>query len=230
MKKLTQLWQAVENTPGLIALPAMWQEICGPDRAWLEPYLIPTPQRAPIHPCPYPSGASCPREIIHCGGEKYAALCRDPHKRCDDLLLGPRDILLHRLDLQAFLRPILAALGIRAQPLVLSRRGVWSIGLSRRRSSLNQPCYLLIFPEGSRFQAAVRDLLIEVSGPFVIVAPTNRYRSGAVQELLQARGIAYIALEEQAQVDDQGELTTVEPIESADKGSPTPIQDRDRMI
>ena len=135
--------------------------------------------------------AAGPREIVHHGGDDFAALCRDPHKQCADRRLGTKDVLLCTLDLYAFLKPVLPVPALRGQQFVLRRPGVSNIGLSNRRSSLNQPCYLLIFEGPSGFQSAVRDLLLDVPGPFVIVAPTNQHRTGAVQELAEARNYVH---------------------------------------
>src|SRR6185312_7167882 len=74
------------------------------------------------------------------------------------------------------------------------------------------------------------DLLLDVSGPFLIVAPTNRHRTVDLQERLQTRGVEFLCLEEQVAVDEVHGFTAIDPMASAETGSPTPIADRKRVV
>jgi len=58
---------------------------------------------------------------------------------------------LHELDLTSFLKPVLSAASIRAEIPRVRAQGVWSIGLSNRRSTSNQPVFLLIFARTEAF-------------------------------------------------------------------------------
>lgn len=230
MRKLARLWQALERISGLLAVPAIWQEECGEEFDLLQQYLRPTDELGSNFPCPFPYGGDCPRKIIDHGGGEYVAICRDPNKICFDVPLLARQALLHDLDLAAFLKPILRASSIRAETPRVRDHGVWSVGLSNRRSSLNQPVFLLVFGLATRFESAVRNLLLDVTGQFVIVAPTNRYRNVDLQERMQARGVGYLCLEEHILLDDTGHFAAIDPLESADKVPVTPLADRKRVI
>jgi hypothetical protein len=226
--KLKHLWCALENTPGLLAIPAVWRNACGADFGLIEASLRPTSKLSGSYPCPYPNGHGCPRRIVEYD-DQIAATCQDAHRICKDLSLTAKDVVLHELNLDGLMKPILETVGIRNPQMQPRARGVWNVGLSRRRSSLNQPSFLLIFTEPHGLQSAVRSLLLEVAGPFLVVAPTNRHRSGTLQERLQARGVGYIALEEQVVVDDQGRFAAFDPIDIIDKLPPTPVADRERV-
>jgi hypothetical protein len=76
----------------------------------------------------------------------------------------------------------------------------------------------------------VKNLLLDVSGQFLIMAPTNDHRSVQVQERLQARNIGYVCLEEQVGADENGCFVSVEPVDFADRSRATPIADRKRII
>jgi hypothetical protein len=230
MRKLTRLWQAIERVSGLLAVPAIWETECGDEFDVLRPYLRPTNHLGSTYPCPYPNGGDCPRKIIDHGGGEYVAICREPHRICPDESLTPKEALLQELDLAAFLAPVLNAASIRAETLQPRGHGVWSIGLSNRRSSLNRPVFLLVFAGAQGFLSAARDLLLDVPGQFVIVAPTNRHRSVDLQTQLQARAVLYLCLEEGVFVDERGRFATVDPLESANKVASTPVADRKRVI
>jgi hypothetical protein len=73
-------------------------------------------------------------------------------------------------------------------------------------------------------------LLLEATGQFVIMAPTNRHRTVDLQERLQARGIGFLCLEEQIFADERRGFATIDPLESADKVPATPVADRKRVI
>ncbi len=230
MRKLTRLWHVLEHIPGLLAVPAIWRNDCGDEFDLLQQYLRPADEVGSNFPCPYPRGGDCPRKIVNHGGGEYIAICRTLPKICPDVPLIPKEALIHELDLLALLKPVLRAASIRAEVPQIRSHGVWSVGLSNRRSSLNQPVFLLVFAGATGFHSAVRDLLLDVVGPFVVVAPTNQHRTVDIQERLQARGAGYLCLEEQILVDEQGRFSAIDPIESADKISATPVADRKRVV
>jgi hypothetical protein len=230
MRRLTRLWQAIEQIPGLLAVPAVWAEKCGNEFDLLKPYLRPIDQVGSNFPCPYPSVRDCPRKIIDHGGGEYVAICRNLPKICLDVPLTAKEALLHELDLFAFLKPVLHASSIRSEAPRTRGHGVWSVGLSHRLSSLNQPIFFLVFAGAMAFQSAVRDLLLDVTGQFVIMAPTNRHRTAGIQERLQARGIGYLCLEEQLLVDEENCFVSIDPLEAADEIPATPVADRKRVI
>ena len=95
---------------------------------------------------------------------------------------------------------------------------------------MNQPAFLLVSHGKDAFEAAVNDLLLDVAGQFLILAPTNRFRSVQVQSRLQARNIGYLCLEDQVGVDEAGSFVSVDPIDSADRTPATAIADRKRVI
>jgi hypothetical protein len=72
--------------------------------------------------------------------------------------------------------------------------------------------------------------MFDVPGPFVILAPTNNHRSVEVQEHLQRRGLAFIALEENVGVSDDGKFVAMDSNAAADEPLPTPVEDRQRVI
>jgi hypothetical protein len=229
VKKLKRLWRALEQVPGLLGVLAVWDAECG-DEFDLRPHLRATDIIGSAYPCPVPDCGDCPRKIIDHGDGEFVAICRDPHKVCADVRLSANEALVRELDLDTFLTPILQAASIRAESVRPRGQGIWSVGLSNRRSSLNQPVFLLISMRSEVFHSAVRDLLLEVPGPFVIVAPTNRHRNVDLQERLQARGVGYLCLEDQLLWDDRRGFSSVDPLESADKIPVTPIADRRRAV
>ncbi len=230
MRKLKRLWRALERVPGLLAVPAFWQLECGEEFGLLEPHLRATDEMGANYPCPHPRGGDCPRKIIDHGNGEYVAICRDPQKICPDVPLTAKEALLHTLDLSTLLQPVLQAASIRAGAFQPRGHGVWAIGLSNRRSSLNQPVFLIIVHTAAAFESAVSSLLLDIPGQFLILAATNRHRSVKVQERLQAHNVGYLCLEEQLLVDEHGWFTATDPLEASDAVAATPAADRKRVV
>jgi hypothetical protein len=95
---------------------------------------------------------------------------------------------------------------------------------------MNQPAFLIIAHRTEIFESAVNDLLLDVTGQFLVMAPTNEYRSMQAQSRMQARNISYVCLEEQVGVDENGSFISIDPRNSADRIPATPVADRKRMI
>ena len=230
MRKLSQLWRALERIPGLLAVPGFWREYCGPDFPLIEPYLQPTDHVGATYPCPHPTAGQCPRKIVDYGDGEFVAICRDPYESCADVPLVRKEVLAHRLDIVAFTKAISPVLGIRWHPPEKRGDHTWGIGLSGRRSSHNQPAYFIALPESRRFAVTVNSLLLDISGPFLILSPTNRHRSIEIQQRLQARGVGFLSLEEQLLLDENDRLVSVDPTEASDEPAQTPVADRTRVV
>lgn len=229
-RKLSRLWRSLETIPGLQAIPAFWELYCGPDIDIVRPHLRVTSTAGTLYPCPTPRAGHCPRRIVDYGDGQFAAICRDPHEICERVVLTQRDVLLQELDIASFTKSLAGPLGIRWQDPVARGAGVWGIGLSERRDSRAQPVFLVLLQEADRFLAAVQHLLLTVSGPFVVLAATNRHRTIDVQELLQARGVSFVAMEEHLVRDETGRLVSADPQDTINTVRPTAKEDRHRVV
>lgn len=230
MKTLTRFWRSLEDLPGFLAIPAVWESQCGEEVAVLRPHLKPTDIRAGHYPCPRLRPGSCPRNIVQLDDGGYLAVCGDREERCEPVALSPEDVYFQALDIRGFSRMIAAVVGVRWQEPVLRGDRTWGIGLSDRRETRSQPVFLILLPDAQRLAAAVMNLLLSVSGAFVIVAPTHRHRSVEMQELLATRGVTFIALEGYVVLDEAGQLAPAPGIADANGWQPTPIADRERAV
>jgi hypothetical protein len=230
MRRLPKLWRSLERITGLLAVPAAWEAECGEDFGFLRPHLRPTEMVGSLYPCPHHFG-ECPRKIVDYGDGEFAAICRDPYKSCDRIPLSPRDALLHDLDLASFLKPILQVASIRPEAPKPRTPGTWSLGLAGRSSSL-APAFLVVAHSGAAFEASVRDLLLDVSGQFLLVVPTNRYRSAEIQQRIQASSATCLCLEEVVGVDESGAFLLLETAESTTtaRDQATPDRTIDRSV
>lgn len=146
MRRLRRLWRSLTLIVGQLAIPAVWELESGEDFEFLLPHLRPTDAVGALYPCPHRYGY-CPRKIVNYPAGEFAAICRDPYHSCERVALTARETLLHELDLEAFLHAILRATFIRRDRPIRCGHGTWSLGISTRRSSMNQPAFLIITAE-----------------------------------------------------------------------------------
>lgn len=230
MRTPSHLWRSLETIPGLLAIPAFWEAYCGPDIDLVRPHLRVTDMEGSLYPCPKPHVGYCPRRIVDYGNGEFAAICRDPYEICERVRLTQRDVLLQQLDVASFTRMLAGPLGIRWQQPVQRGDYTWGIGLSTQRESLNRPAFLFLLPETARFVAALKDLLLKLPGPFLVLAPTCRHRTVEVQEMLQDRGISFLALDGHLGIDDAGVLVSTGTQGTALEILATPKDDRARVV
>jgi hypothetical protein len=230
MRTLSHLWRSLETIPGLLAIPAFWEAYCGPDVDVIRPHLRVTDMEGALYPCPKQRVGYCPRRIVDYGDGEFAALCRDPYQICERVPLTQRDVLLQELEVASFAKTLAGPLGIRWQGPVSRGDGTWGIGLSDRRDTRTRPVFLVLLPETGRFVAVVHRLLLTVSGPFVLIAPTSRHRTMEVQELLHARGVSFLSMEEHILRDDEGRLVAVDPQAPGGEVPATAKEDRHRLV
>jgi lambda repressor-like predicted transcriptional regulator len=205
MRKLLKLWRALEGIPGLLAVPEVWRQECGGDFDYAKPYLKPTGRIGGRYPCPN-SFDGCPRRIIDYGDDEFAAICQDEHERCERVPLTRREALIHRFDLGGLLQPVLRAAAIRPQSITEHAPGVWAAGLSEQAHSRNFPTYFLLAHSASAHQAAVERLLLDTPDSFLLMLPTNQFRTVEAEARLRDRRVECLCLEDRVLVNEQGEF------------------------
>ncbi len=225
MRKLTQLWQALERVPGLCDIPAYWEHHCGADYPLIQPHLRLTDDYGARYPCPHPRDGDCPRRIVDYGDRSFAAICRHPHKLCDDLPLAPKAALVYRLEIDAVVRGIAEVLCLRSQALQVRAHGVWELGLSTSRTTRNHPVFLMVFTRPEDFRSAVCELALTCTTPFVAVAPTGNHMTVELRGVLERRQSGFISMDERVGLSDDGRFVALE-ITDADEIAPTPVEQR----
>lgn len=88
----------------------------------------------------------------------------------------------------------------------------------------------MLLPDTGRFLVVLQRLLLNVPGPFVLVAPTSRHRTIEAQELMEPRGISFFSLEEQLVLDDDGRVVALAQQGGPGEIRPTPLADRKRVV
>lgn len=158
MRKLSKLWQALECVPGLEALPAEWQRLCGEDFPIIKTHLKPTEVLGASYPCPHPTDSDCPRRLKQYPDGSFWALCRHPHGLCSDLEVPRSEALVHEMDVPGLARQLAEPLRIELQPITLAAAGTWGLGVSTSRSHQGKLVFLLLYSRSVDLAHAVRYL------------------------------------------------------------------------
>ncbi|MCC6362982.1 MAG: helix-turn-helix transcriptional regulator [Bryobacterales bacterium] len=224
MKKLPRLWRALECIPGLLAVLEVWRQECGEDFHFAAPNLRPTDRVGTRYPCPN-SFNGCPRRIIDYDDDEFAAICQDPHQRCERVPLTRREAIIHSLDLAGFLVPVLRGAAIRPQAIRPCAPGLWAVGLSEQPHLRNLPVYFLLAHSVGAFDTAAARLLLDVKDSFQLVLPTDQFRTVEFESRLRDRRAECLCLEDQVLVDQQGEFHWAGVLEtrSAGDGGNAPV-------
>lgn len=202
-----RLWRALENIQGWAGVRSVWREHMGDELQFLEPLLTPIEELAMS--VPWPGTIEGRRVVIH-DEDDIVAVDRENSEAAP---IAREDIVLWKLDADTLFRGAASALGLVGTPS--------SVGMGNRLWWLGE--YVPV--EGERFPvylATSRDAadLLKSAGhvsalsrrPFVLVTPTRRTASDAVNGVVEGRGSVWITLEETLTWKGEGVFATNRPI------------------
>lgn len=186
-----RLWRALESIQGWAGVRSVWREHMGDELQFIEPLLTPIEELAMS--VPWPGTIEGRRVVIH-DEDDIVAVDRETSEASP---IEREDIVLWKLDADPLFRGAASALGLVGTPS--------SVGMGNRLWWLGE--YVPV--EGERFPvylATSRDAtdLLKSAGhvsalsrrPFVLVTPTRRTASDAVNGVVEGRGSVWITLEE----------------------------------
>lgn len=202
-----RLWRALENIHGWAGVRSVWREHMGDDLQFLEPLLTPMDELALSVPWP---GAVEGRKVVVHDEDDIVAVDRETSEASP---ISREDIVLWKLDADTLFRGVGSALGLIGTPS--------SVGMGNRLWWLGE----FVPVEGERFPvylATTRDAndLLKSAGhvsalsrrPFVLVTPSRRSTSDAVNSVVDGRGSAWITLDETLTWKGEGVFEAKRPI------------------
>ncbi|HMN39711.1 MAG TPA: hypothetical protein PKE29_02630 [Phycisphaerales bacterium] len=186
-----RLWRALENIQGWAGVRSVWREHMGDELQFLEPLLSPIEELAMSVPWP---GTIEGRKVVMHDGDDIVAVDRETSEASP---ITREDIVLWKLDADRLFAGAASALDLIGTPS--------SVGMGNRLWWLGE----FVPVEGERFPvylATTRDAndLLKSTGivsalsrrPFVLVTPSRRTVSDAVNSVVEGRGSAWITLDE----------------------------------
>jgi hypothetical protein len=186
---LTRFWLALERLPGLAAVAPLWRELLRADYDRVLTLLNPDPD--PAESFPDLTGGGLPYDVVTHGPDDIVGVRED----FEPIPLCRADLVVYRLDAVALVRAIAGAFGIDADGnRVEGLTRVYHVGVYRPKPGSAFPIYLSIQPEWRAHLWAVDALLVQVPGPFFLLAPTTHHHRGIAQSRLETRAAAFLPL------------------------------------
>lgn len=216
MRKLEQLWRALEDTPVLTGVRAAWEKIAGAELALLLPFLRLKPEQATAYPCPEPGADGCPRGVVVHGPDDIVAVCRANPRRCETLSLAKSDLAIYELDLSRLGARLSAHLGFKGEggpSGVDSLPRTTYLGAYSPVAGHTFPAYLTLQHDADEFSGVVERLAARDTRPFILFAPTANFVAPALAAATRARGSLILALADVTAADAVGQLV-IEPADA----------------
>ena len=111
-KSLDRLLSAMDALPGRRAVMTEWRSRLGAATDDLAPFLRPTNEMAKAWECESPGGDGCPCRVVTHAPDDIVAVCQDSPRRREPVPLTRADLVVHRLDLDAFARSLASGMGL----------------------------------------------------------------------------------------------------------------------
>ena len=224
-------WSALEQMPGLNAIPAVWISLMGPVfellkapffRKQLEPAracfceqcycaheVMPrsaeppgSSSAQPAKPAePPPGSASSARTPL-------VAVCRCEDRSCPDIPLTPADVEIWELSWSSLGRALCRALALDPRSAELPLFNTHQVGSS---SADALPVFLTIQTEPEDLREAIAELVARLQSPFILLAPTATHLNADCRELLARVKAGFFALDSIVVLTEQATLRPAKP-------------------
>lgn len=211
--KQRNLWLALQQLPSSEAVLAEWKILLGTDFTNAQALLHPTIEESLLYPCTNNPSCDCKHEIIH-HPDRMVAACRCEPAECDNIELKPEDIKIYVLDLKKFTKALQDVFGFDA-----SGKGTmafpaapcaWPVGIYKDK---NAPVYFLTQLSEDEFIRELEGLASAEHSPFILLTPSNRFKTPTIQMILQRQNAVMIPLASALSFKSPGKFTVSESIQ-----------------
>ncbi len=208
-------WSALEQMPGLNAIPAAWTSLMGPAFQTLkEPFFCKQPQPARVCFCekcccvhevitpgpgtPGPAGSgsglspALPPSPAPSAPSSLVAVCQCKTGGCPDIPLTPADLVIWELSWTRLGRALCRALELDPRSDVLPVLNTRQIG---SWSADAVPVFLTIQTEPEDLRGAIAELVARLQDRFILLAPTANHLNATCRELLSHAKAAFFPLD-----------------------------------
>ena len=228
---MTAFWSALEQMPGLNAIPSAWISLMGPAFGILQASFF-RKQPEPAQAC-FCEKCYCAHEVVRRGAELPAppaarlakladqtthpdsaalpllvAVCRCESGRCPDIPLLPADIEIWELSWTSLGRTLCRALDLDPRSAQLPLYNTCQIG---SWSANAVPVFLTIQAEPEDLRGAIAELVARLQNPFILLAPTAIHLNANCRELLAHAQAAFFPLDSIVVATDHATLRPAKP-------------------
>lgn len=137
------------------------------------------------------------------GKGRFIGACDCEEPDCEDLQLGPADLVVWEVDLAKLGRAVVKALEMNGRDAPVGVPGVRQIGAF---GPAGMPVVLVVHPGAGGLVGVAAHLVARLKGRFVLLAPTGRLLDAECQGLLASVGARFFDLESQLDLMPSGRL------------------------
>lgn len=210
------LWPNLERFAAPATVLAEWRMVLGGEFAAAEPFLRVTQEQAEGYPCTNRPACECRHEVVFHSPQNIVAACRCEPGECKSIRLEPKDLLIYALDTRKLCAAVARAFKFESAPdgggIFYSAPKIWPVGTYTRTHS---PVYLCVCQTDDILLANIEGLINAHNEPFILLAPSQRNKSAAVQSILQRQRCEFIPLSRSLALDGKGkfkETNSIQPI------------------
>ena len=191
------LWRTLESfaeTNPPAAVLASWRHYAGEEYGTVGNFLRATARSAQWYPCLSAAGCGNPHDVVSLEDGRWLARSQEDQRYCPAIWLNEAELAIHELDVERLGVELCRVLGLtsaRASQAVTSAPKAWRVGTFTATQS---PVYLALCPSEGQLLLNLQSLVTGCGEPFILLAPTARYRSELIGTMLHRERCAFLPL------------------------------------
>ena len=191
------LWRTLEafaesHPPS--AVLASWRHYAGEEYGTVGNFLRATARSAQWYPCLSAAGCGNPHDVVSLEDGRWLARSQEDQRYCPAIWLNEAELAIHELDVERLGVELCRVLGLtsaRASQAVTSAPKAWRVGTFTATQS---PVYLALCPSEGQLLLNLQSLMTGCGEPFILLAPTARYRSELIGTMLHRERCGFLPL------------------------------------
>ena len=179
-------------------------------------FLKLTTEQSEFHPCIHRRSCGFPHRVIMHAPTRLVAVGDEDGAKCSPFRVEPHDLLVYAVDKLKFCGAVAREFKFEASPdgggAYYSAPKIWPVGTYTRTRS---PVYFCVCPSEELMLPNIEGLMNSQKEPFILLAPSQRSKSAAVQSFLQRQRCEFISLANSLALDGKGtfkETKSIQPI------------------
>jgi len=209
----TGLWHALDARALQPVALGEWRELAGADYSALRTLLESTHEVAQRCPCGNKTDCGCQHKIEAHADGRYLSVCQCRVGNCRTAKLSLDEATLYELDVKRLVRALCGVLKLGPAVNGMGRNGGERLRLVGTYGGRGSPVFVALCPSETELVEIFKQVVSWGGEPFIVLSPTARVRSKAVELFLEAQRSVFIPLAPCVAVDRAGKFRMTNPID-----------------
>ena len=191
------LWRTLEafaESHPPAAVLASWRHYAGEEYGTVGNFLRATARSAQWYPCLSAAGCGNPHDVVALDDGRWLARSQEDQRYCPAIWLTEPELAIYELDVERLGVELCRVLGFEtaaASGASEAAPKLWPVGTHLATRS---PVYLALCPNEGQLLLNLQCLFSVCREPFILLAPTARYRSELIGTMLHRERCGFIPL------------------------------------